>query len=97
MPSEAKTASKASVNLESQSRIRKRNEVIRSPRSIRRFRAAWVVQGEGVESEEVGGQQPGGLGTEEGPPAGVCSAWYGAEAGEGRQHRTVPARKDKLW
>jgi hypothetical protein len=43
-PSEVKTASKASVNLESRSRIRKRNEVIRSPRSIRRFRVAWVVQ-----------------------------------------------------
>jgi hypothetical protein len=43
-PSEAKTASKAAVNLASRSRIRKRNEMSRSPRSIRRVRAAWVVQ-----------------------------------------------------
>jgi hypothetical protein len=42
--SEVNTASKAAVNLVSRSRIRKRKEVIRSPRSIRRLRAAWVVQ-----------------------------------------------------
>ena len=44
IPSEAKTASKASVNLESRLRIRKRNALIWSLRSISRFRAAWVVQ-----------------------------------------------------
>jgi hypothetical protein len=42
------------------------------------------VQGDGVNSEEVGGQQPGGLSAEEGSPAGVCSAWCGAEAGGGQ-------------
>src|SRR5581483_7697195 len=40
MPSAAKTASKLSVNLASRSRIRKRNSLIRSPRSISRLRAA---------------------------------------------------------
>src|SRR4051794_3827447 len=44
MPSEAKTASKAAVNFESRSRMRKRKALTRSPRSIRRLRAAWVVQ-----------------------------------------------------
>ena len=37
-------ASKASVNLESRSRIRKQNVVMCSPRPISRLRAAWVVQ-----------------------------------------------------
>jgi hypothetical protein len=32
---------------------------------------------------KVGGQQPGGLCMQEGPPPGVCSAWGGAEAGGG--------------
>ncbi len=40
----AKTASKVAVNLVSRSRIRKRNALIRSSRSISRLRAAWVVQ-----------------------------------------------------
>ncbi len=44
MPSEAKTASKAAVNLESRSRVKKRKVLICSPRSISRSRAAWVVQ-----------------------------------------------------
>ena len=44
IPSEAKTASKASVNLASRSRIRKRNALSWSSRSISRVRAAWVVQ-----------------------------------------------------
>jgi hypothetical protein len=44
MASEVKTASKAAVNLASRSRIRKRKVLICSPRSIRRLRAAWVVQ-----------------------------------------------------
>jgi hypothetical protein len=44
MPSEVKTASKAAVNFESRLRIRKRKALTRSPRSIRRLRAAWVVQ-----------------------------------------------------
>src|ERR1700712_1210366 len=39
-PSKGKTASKAPTYFESRSRIRKRNEVIRSPRSITRLRAA---------------------------------------------------------
>jgi hypothetical protein len=37
------TASKLAVNLESRSRMRKRNEVIRSPRSMARLRAAWAT------------------------------------------------------
>ena len=44
MPSEVKRASKALVNLVSRSRIRKRDELICSPRSISRLRASWVVQ-----------------------------------------------------
>ena len=32
---------------------------------------------------KVGGQQPGGLGMQEAPPPGVCSAWGGAQAGGG--------------
>jgi hypothetical protein len=40
----AKTASKASVNFASRSRIRKRNALIRSPRSISRLGAIWAVQ-----------------------------------------------------
>src|SRR6476646_2887486 len=94
MPSEVKTASKASVNVESRSRMRKRKALTWSPRSIRRLRAAWggpdrgrvsshpeeeemdtsgahvhdeqeveAAQPEGVEVEEIGGQQPGGLRT----------------------------------
>jgi hypothetical protein len=43
MPSEAKTASKGAVNLESRSRIRKRNALTWSSRSISRLWAAWVV------------------------------------------------------
>jgi len=42
--SEAKTALKAAVNFESRSWIRKRKALTRSPRSIRRLRAAWMVQ-----------------------------------------------------
>jgi hypothetical protein len=41
------------------------------------------AQGDGVESEEVGGQQPGGLSAQESSPAGVCSAWCWPEAGGG--------------
>jgi integrase-like protein len=44
MPSEVKRASKVLVNLVSRSRIKKRNELICSPRSISRVGAAWVVQ-----------------------------------------------------
>jgi hypothetical protein len=44
MPSLANTASKGSANFASRSRIKNRNEVIRSPRSITRFRACCVVQ-----------------------------------------------------
>lgn len=44
MPSEVKTASKAAVNLAPRSRIRKWNDMIRSPRSISRLRVIWVVQ-----------------------------------------------------
>lgn len=31
----------------------------------------------------------GGLGTQEGPPAGVCSTWCRPEGGEGEVHRVV--------
>jgi hypothetical protein len=41
------------------------------------------AQRDGVEGEEVCGQQPGGLCMQKGPPPGVCSAWGGAEAGGG--------------
>jgi hypothetical protein len=40
----ATTASKAEVNLLSRSRMRKRNWVARSPRSMTKFRACWVTQ-----------------------------------------------------
>jgi hypothetical protein len=43
MPSEPMTVSKASVNLESRSRMRKRNEEAGSPRSVSKLRAVWVV------------------------------------------------------
>ncbi|MFZ0877399.1 MAG: hypothetical protein WAN20_23240, partial [Pseudonocardiaceae bacterium] len=42
------------------------------------------TEGDGVKGEEVGGQQPGGLGVQEGPPAGVWTAWCGAEVGGGQ-------------
>ena len=42
------------------------------------------AQGDGVEGEEVGGQQSGGLSAQEGPPSGVCSAWCRAEPGGGQ-------------
>ena len=42
------------------------------------------AQRDGIESEEIGGQQPGGLGTQEAPPAGVCSAWCGPKARGGQ-------------
>jgi hypothetical protein len=41
-------------------------------------------QREGVEGEEVGGQQPRGLSTQEAPPASVCSAWCWPGAGGGQ-------------
>jgi hypothetical protein len=40
----AKTASKAAVNLLSRSRIKKRNWLAWSPRSMSRLRACWVPQ-----------------------------------------------------
>jgi hypothetical protein len=43
-----------------------------------------AAQPDGVESEEVSGQQPGGLSAQEGPPPGVCSAWCRAEPGSGQ-------------
>jgi hypothetical protein len=43
MPSAARTASNAVVNRESRSRRRKLMVATRSPRSISRFRAAWVA------------------------------------------------------
>jgi hypothetical protein len=42
-PTAAKIASKTLVNLASRSRIRKRKELIRSPRSMSRLRACWAV------------------------------------------------------
>jgi hypothetical protein len=43
-----------------------------------------AAQCDGVEGEEVGGQQPGGLSAQEGSPSGVCSAWCWAEPGSGQ-------------
>jgi hypothetical protein len=34
--------------------------------------------------KKVGGQQSGGLGAQEGPPAAICSPWCGAEVGGGQ-------------
>ena len=44
MSAPAKTASNAVVNLLSRSRIRNRNRSARSPRSMSRLRACWVIQ-----------------------------------------------------
>src|SRR6266567_3295884 len=44
MPSEPKTASKLSVNLESRSRMRNLNCPTWSPRSMSRLRACWVTR-----------------------------------------------------
>jgi hypothetical protein len=44
VPFPAKTSSNVAVNLLSLSRIRNLNRPARSPRSIRRLRACWVVQ-----------------------------------------------------
>jgi hypothetical protein len=62
MPSEAKAA----ANLASRSRIKKRKEVIRSPRSIRRLRAAGACRNvrqpvsgrRGAGAETGGGEDP---------------------------------------
>ncbi len=43
-----------------------------------------AAQCDGVEGEEVGGQQPGGLSAQEGPPPGVCSAWCRTELSGGQ-------------
>jgi len=43
MPTSARTASNDVVNCPARSRIRNRNRAARSPRSISRFRACWVV------------------------------------------------------
>jgi hypothetical protein len=42
------------------------------------------AQRDGVEGEEVGGEQARCLSTQEGLPSGVCSAWWGPEAGSGQ-------------
>jgi hypothetical protein len=42
------------------------------------------AQRDGIESEEIGGQQPRGLSTQEDVPSGVCSAWCWPEAGGGQ-------------
>lgn len=44
IPTAANTSSKAVVNLASRSRMKKRNDLARSPRSIRRLRACWAVR-----------------------------------------------------
>ena len=44
MPSAVNTASKDLENLASRSRIKNRNDAVRSPRSITTLRACWVVQ-----------------------------------------------------
>jgi hypothetical protein len=41
------------------------------------------AQGDGVEGEEIGGQQAGGLSAQEAPPAGVRTTRCGAYAGGG--------------
>jgi hypothetical protein len=43
-----------------------------------------TAQPDGVEGEEVGGQQPGGLGAQEGPPPGVATSWCRAQPGGGQ-------------
>jgi hypothetical protein len=45
------------------------------------------AQRDGVEGEEVGGQQSGGLSAQEAPPSGVRPAWCWAESSGGQ----VPA------
>lgn len=62
-----------------------------------------AAQPDGVEGEEVGGQQPGGLGAQEGPPAGVCAAWcrprgraVPGSAGSCRRPRGARARRVRL-
>ncbi|MEA2259786.1 MAG: hypothetical protein QOJ51_2611 [Acidobacteriaceae bacterium] len=42
------------------------------------------AQRDGVEGEEVGGQQPPGLSPQEGSPPGVCSAWCRSETDSGQ-------------
>jgi hypothetical protein len=42
------------------------------------------AQGDGVEGEEVGGQQSGGPSAQEGPPSGVGPAWCWAESSGGQ-------------
>jgi hypothetical protein len=38
-----------------------------------------AAQPDGVEGEEIGGQQPGGLGAQEGPPPSVATSWCRAQ------------------
>jgi hypothetical protein len=45
MPASARTASQAVVNCPARSRTRNRKPAVRSPRSMMRLRACWVVQG----------------------------------------------------
>jgi hypothetical protein len=42
------------------------------------------VQRDGVEGEEVGGQQPSSLGAQEAPPPGVRSTWCRPKTGSGQ-------------
>ncbi len=50
-----------------------------------------LAQRDGVESEEVGGQQPGGLSAQEGPPSGVRRRGAGPSRAAARIRRIVPA------
>jgi hypothetical protein len=43
-----------------------------------------AAQRDGVEGEEVSGQQPSGLSAQEGPPPGVATPWCWAESGGGQ-------------
>jgi hypothetical protein len=113
-PAEAKTASKASVNVESRSWMRKRSEATRSLAQVYQEVTGGLggpgcggvgghpeemdpagahfhdeqdvesAQPDGVEGEEVGGQQTGGLSPQGGPSPGVCWTWWRPEAGGGQ-------------
>jgi hypothetical protein len=43
-----------------------------------------AAQPDGLEGEEVGGQQPRGLSTQEGPPPGVATPWRRAQPSGGQ-------------
>jgi hypothetical protein len=84
IPSEVKTASKASVNFESRSPVRGRvsshpEEMDPSGAHFHDEQHVKAAQPEGLEGEEIGGQQPGGLSAQEGPPPSVATPWRRAQ------------------